>query len=150
MGASLIFSTGLVCDTLIASAQFLPAPALDKNLSPVILFVRLKSRGEGASSLFRGWPGSLENVSCTGATPDLHRCKSEVALEQETFLRLPGHHPLKRLLAPPPIDSRGIQESGHCTRQSGSQILAECSQFCLGSFSYHHFAGLGATPISER
>ena len=33
----------------------------------------------------------------------LHRCKSGVALEQETFSRLPGHPP-KRLLAPSPVD----------------------------------------------
>ena len=50
-----------------------------------------------------GWPGSPENVSCSRATPKLHRCKSGVALEQETFSELPGHPP-KRLLAPSPID----------------------------------------------
>ena len=40
-----------------------------------------KSIGEGASGLFRGWPGSPEDVSCSGATPDLHRCNLGVALE---------------------------------------------------------------------
>ena len=33
-----------------------------------------------------GIPGSPENVSCSRATPDLHRCNLGVALEQETFL----------------------------------------------------------------
>ena len=56
-----------------------------------------KSIGEGASSLLGGQPGSPENVSCSRATPRLHRCKSGVALEQETFSGLPGHPP-KRLL----------------------------------------------------
>ena len=65
-----------------------------------------KSIGEGASSLFGGWPGSPENVSCSRATPRLHRCKSGVALEKETFSGLPGHPP-KRLLAPSPIEFRG-------------------------------------------
>ena len=55
-----------------------------------------KSIGEGASSLLGGSPGSPENVSCSRATPDLHRCKSGVALEQETFSGLPGDPP-KRL-----------------------------------------------------
>ena len=62
-----------------------------------------KSIGEGASSLFGGWPGSPENVSCSSATPDLHWCTLGVALEQEAFSGLPGHPP-KRLLAPSPID----------------------------------------------
>ena len=44
-----------------------------------------KSIGEGASSLVGGWP-SPENVSCSRATLRLHRCKSGVALEQETLL----------------------------------------------------------------
>ena len=79
-----------------------------------------KSVGEGASSLFGGWPGSLEIVSCTGATPRLHRCKSGVAPVQEIFSRLSGPPP-KRLLAPSPTDLGGIQEFGHCTRPAGSQ-----------------------------
>ena len=37
------------------------------------------------------------------AIPDLHRCNLGVALEQETFSRLPGLHP-KRPLAPSPIN----------------------------------------------
>ena len=78
------------------------------------------SIGEGASSLFGEWPGSPGNVSCSRATPRLHRCKSGVALEQETFSGLPGHPP-KRLLAPSPIDLGAIREFGGCTRQSGSQ-----------------------------
>ena len=39
------------------------------------------------------------------------RCKSGVALEQETFSRLPGHPP-KRLLAPSPINLGAIQVQG--------------------------------------
>ena len=62
-----------------------------------------KSLGEGASILFGGWPGSLENVSCSSAIPDLHRCNPKVAPVQETFSRLSGHPP-KRLLAPSPTD----------------------------------------------
>ena len=80
----------------------------------------LKLIGEGASSLFGGRPGSLENVSCSRATPDLHRCNLEVALEQETFSRLPGLHP-KRPLAPSPINLGEVQEFRCCTRVSGSQ-----------------------------
>ena len=57
-----------------------------------------KSIGEGASSLFGGRPESLEDVSCSGTTPRLHRCKSGVALEQETCSGLAGL-PAKRLLA---------------------------------------------------
>ena len=79
-----------------------------------------KSIGEGASSLFGGWPESLENVSCSSATPDLHRCNLGVAPEQETFWRLSGPSP-KRLLAPSPIDSGGMQEFGHFTSPTGSQ-----------------------------
>ena len=55
-----------------------------------------KSTGEGASSLFGGWPGSPENVSWSSrATQDLH--------------------------APSPVDFGVIQEFGGCTTQSGSQ-----------------------------
>ena len=79
-----------------------------------------KSIGEGASSLFGGRPGSPENVSCSRATPRLHRCKSGVAPEQETFSGLPGQPP-KRPLAPSPIDLGALQEFGGCTRHSGSQ-----------------------------
>ena len=79
-----------------------------------------KSIGEGASSLLGGWTGSPENVSFSSATPDLHRCNLGVALEQETFPRLPSHTP-KRLLAPSPIDLGSIREFRGCTRQSGSQ-----------------------------
>ena len=57
-----------------------------------------KSIGEGASSLFGRWPGSPENVSCSRATPDLHRCNLGVALEQETFSGLPDHLPKDFLL----------------------------------------------------
>ena len=89
-----------------------------------------ESVGEGANSLFGGGPESRENVSCTGATPRLHRCKSGVALEQETFSRLPGHPP-KRLLAPSPTDSGGIQEFGHCNRPAGSQRFPLFSLFGL-------------------
>ena len=35
-------------------------------------------------------PGVPKNVFCSRATPRLHRCKSGVALEQETFSGLPG------------------------------------------------------------
>ena len=80
-----------------------------------------KSVGEGASSPFGGWPGSPENVSCSRATPRLHRCKSGVAPEQETFSGLPGHPP-KGLLAPSPTDLGVIREFGGGTRQSGSQF----------------------------
>ena len=55
-----------------------------------------KSIGEGASSLFGGWPGSPENVSCSTANPDSHRCNLGVALEQEIFWGFLGHPP-KRL-----------------------------------------------------
>ena len=78
-----------------------------------------KSIGEGASGLFEGWPGNPENVSCSRATPRLHRCKSGVALEQETFSGLQGHPP-KRLLAPSPIDLGAVWEFGGCTKQSGA------------------------------
>ena len=91
-----------------------------------------KSIGEGASSLFGGWPGSPENVSCSGASPRLHRCKSGVAQEQETFSGLPGHPP-NRLLAPSPIDLGAIREFGGCTRQSGSQLWEQvglCMAVC--------------------
>ena len=98
----------------------------DKLCDPVGLvqcpnsWIPPKSVGEGARSLFGGWPGSLENVSCSSATPDLHRCNLGVAPVQETFSRLSGHPP-KRLLAPSPTDLGGIQEFGHCTRPVGSQ-----------------------------
>ena len=42
---------------------------------------------------FGGWPGSPENVSCSRATPDLHRCNLGVALEQVAFSGPPGHPP---------------------------------------------------------
>ena len=85
----------------------------DCLVQPPNSWIRPKSIGEGARSLFGGWPGSPENVSCSRATP----CKSGVALEQETFSGLPGHPP-KRLLAPSPIDLGRIQEFGGCIRQS--------------------------------
>ena len=65
-----------------------------------------KSIREGASSLFGRGPERPKNVSCSRATPWLHRCKSGVALEQETILGLSGPRP-KRLLAPSLIDFRG-------------------------------------------
>ena len=79
-----------------------------------------KSIGEGARSLFGGSPESLENVSCSRATPNLHRRNLGIAAEQETFSRLSGLPP-KRLLAPSPLDLRGHPGIGHCTRPSGSQ-----------------------------
>ena len=88
-----------------------------------------KSIGEVASSLFGGWPGSLENVSCSRATPDLHRCALEVALEQGTFSRPPGLHP-KRPLAPSPINLGEVHEVQHCTRVSGSQLLVPLRCYC--------------------
>ena len=66
--------------------------------------------------VFWGEGPGVSNVSCSRATSRLHRCKSGVALEQETFSRLPGHPP-KRLLAPFPNDLGAIQEFGGCTRQ---------------------------------
>ena len=81
----------------------------DCLVQPPNSWIAPKSTGEGASSLFGGWPGSLENVSCSSATPDLHWCNPKVAPVQETFSRLSGPPP-KRLLAPSPIDLRGIQE----------------------------------------
>ena len=77
--------------------------------------IPLKSIGEGASSVFGGGPGSPENVSCSRATPHLHRCNLGVALGRhfrdsrallrEDYLLLP----------------LGIQEFRHCTRPAGSQ-----------------------------
>ena len=78
----------------------------------------------------RGWPGSLENVSCSRATPDLHRCNLEVALEQETFSGLPGH-PCKRLLAPSPIDLGAIQSFVGYTRK-GSRVASLVLRSCGG------------------
>ena len=92
----------------------------DCLVQPPNSWIPPESIGQGARSLFGGWPGSPENVSCSRATPRLHLCKFGFALEQETFSGLPGHPP-KRLLAPSPIDLGGIQEFGGCTRQSGSQ-----------------------------
>ena len=107
---------------------FFPSQFCDPDclVQPPISWIAPKSIGEGASSLLGGWFGSPENVSCSRATPDLHRCDLGVALEQETFSGLPNHPP-KRLLAPSPIDLGAIQEIGGCTRQSGSQ-----SQFLQG------------------
>ena len=67
-----------------------------------------KSIRDGASSLFgRGPERPKKIVSCSRATPRLHRCNLGVALEQETiFLGLSGPRP-KRLLAPSLIDFRG-------------------------------------------
>ena len=65
-----------------------------------------KSIREGASSLFGQGPESPRIVSCSRATPDLHRCNLGVALEQETIFGLSGPCP-KRLLAPSLIDFRG-------------------------------------------
>ena len=99
---------------------FPTAPKPFKNCDPDCLVqppnsrIAPKSIGDGASSLFGGWPGSPEKVSCSRATPDLHRW--------ETFSGLPGHPP-KRLLAPSPIDLGAIREFGGCTRQSGPQFL---------------------------
>ena len=64
------------------------------------------SRREGASSLFGRGPERPKIVSCSRATPRVHRCNHGVALEQETILGLSGPRP-KRLLAPSLIDIRG-------------------------------------------
>ena len=93
----------------------------DSLVQPPNFGIAPKSRGEGASSLFGGWPGSPENVSCSRATPDLHRCNLGAALEQETFSGLTGLPP-KRLLAPSPIDLGSIQKFGGCTRELGSEF----------------------------
>ena len=82
-----------------------------------------KSIGEGASSLFWGWPGSPENVSCSRATPDLHRCNLGVALKRHFRDSRPSP---KRLLSPSPIHLGAIWEFGGCTRQSGSQRYSAC------------------------
>ena len=82
----------------------------------------LKSIREGASSLFGPGPERPQNISCSRATPRLHRCNLGVALEQEAILGLSGPGP-KRLLAPSLIDFQGKQEFGPCTRQSGSQFF---------------------------
>ena len=95
-----IISARTVC-VLCCDPDCLVQPPNSPELAP-------KSIGEGASSLFGGWPGSPENISCSSATPDLHRCNLGVALEQETFSGLPGHPP-KRLLAPSPIDLGEVQ-----------------------------------------
>ena len=63
-----------------------------------------KSIGEGASSLFGGWPGSLENVSSSSATPDFHRCNLGVAPVQEAFSRLSGSPKKDYLLLPLSIE----------------------------------------------
>ena len=69
----------------------------------------------------------------SSATPDLHQRNLGVAPAQETFSRLSGPPP-KRLLAPSPIDLRGIQEIGPCTRQSGfRKILASINIFARNS-----------------
>ena len=73
---------------------------------PEFLDFPRKSIGEGASSLFGRGPKSPQNISCSRATPKLHRCNFGVALEQEMFWGLFGPRP-KRLLAPSPIDFRG-------------------------------------------
>ena len=81
---------------------------LDCLVQPPNSWIAPKWIGERASSLFGRRPGSPENISCSRATPRLHRCKSGVALEQETFSGLPGHPP-KRPLAPSAIDLGAIQ-----------------------------------------
>ena len=106
-----------------------------------------KSIGEGASSLLGGWPGSPENVSCSRATPDLHRCNLGVALEQETFSGLPGHPP-KRLLAPSPIDLGAIREFGGCTRQSGSQHFLGCLFLTFFGRPISHFFPLSCRHLA--
>ena len=78
----------------------------DCLVQPPNSWIAPKSIGEGASGLFGGWPESPQNVSFSRATPRLHRCKSGVAHEQETFSGLPGH-PQKRPLASSPIDLGG-------------------------------------------
>ena len=82
-----------------------------------------ESTGEGASSLFGGRPESPENVFCSGATPDLHRCNLGVAPEQEILSRLFGP-PLKRLLALSPIDLGRHPTIGRCTRPSECTVHA--------------------------
>ena len=78
-------------------------------------------------------PGVPKMSLALEQTPDLHRCNLGVALEQETFLGLPGHPP-KRLLAPSPTDLGAIREFGGCTRQSGSQSWAEGSCMMFPAF----------------
>ena len=80
-------------------AQF-GRPGLGSRLPgtrPAFLFFPRKSIREGASSLFGPGPESPKIVSCSRATPRLHRCKSGVAPEQEIFWGLSGPGP-KRLL----------------------------------------------------
>ena len=81
-----------------------------------------ESRSEGASSLLGRGRESLKNVCCSRATSRLHRCKSGVALEQDTFSRLSGPLP-KRLLAPSLLDYFRFLEFRDCARQSGLQPL---------------------------
>ena len=84
--------------------------------------IQKKQGKEGQGVVFLGgWTGSPENVSCSSATPDLHRYNLGVALEQETFSRLPSHTP-KRLLAPSPIDLGAIRVYGVCNRKPGGGI----------------------------
>ena len=69
-------------------------------------WISRKSIRERASSLFGRGSERPKNVSCSRATPDLHRCNLGVALEQETILGLSGPRP-KRLLALSLMDFRG-------------------------------------------
>ena len=54
-----------------------------------------KPIGEGASSLFGEWPGSPENVSCSRATPDLHRCNLFACSRARDIFGTPGPFPKK-------------------------------------------------------
>ena len=109
-GSVLAINSGRARDTRDVFSRFMLATLIAWH-NPPNSRIAPKLIGEGASSLFGGWPGSPENVSCTGATPRLHRCKSGVAPVQETFSGLPGRPP-KRLLAPSPINLGAIREFG--------------------------------------
>ena len=79
-------------------------------------WISRKSIREGASSLFGWGPERPKNVYCSRATPDLHRCKLGVALEQETFWDSPALT-RKKLLAPyrfsqGPLNGGGFKQGG--------------------------------------
>ena len=74
------FPTGSV--SVLFSPLFCQSDHPDCLVQPPNFWIAPKLTGEGASSLFGGWPGSLEMSlapvqprTCTGATPRLHRCK---------------------------------------------------------------------------
>ena len=115
---------------------------------------------EGARNLL-GWRESFENISCSKQPYKLHRCKSGVALEQQTFRDPLAFAPRDSLLLGPYQVGAKIPEFGQSAPEA-YRIPSPCppTEACLWNFSrflqehlvgiWQAFAGIFSDPQNHQ